>query len=207
MAHGLKGRLRIGLMGGTFNPPHAGHAHVSELARKRLNLDQVWWLVTPGNPLKSHDGLPPLELRIGACRALVASPHTKITGFERQLGTAFTADTLTYLARRLPSVQFVWIMGADNLAGFHRWKQWRRIAATMPLAVVNRPGWHLQALSSPAARTFSRRRLSEHRAVSLPGQRAPAWVLLHGPLSPLSSTGLRNAAQAVSAPVRAGPAG
>jgi nicotinate-nucleotide adenylyltransferase len=180
-------------MGGTFNPPHAGHVQVSEIARKRLGLDQVWWLVTPGNPLKSHNGLPPLEARMAACRAMTVQAHTKISGIEREIGTAFTAGTLAFLARRLPRVQFVWIMGADNLAGLHRWQHWRRIAATMPLAVVNRPGWHLKALASPAARTFARARLIERRAAELPAMRAPAWVMLHGPLSRLSSTGMRNA--------------
>ncbi len=184
--------LRVGLMGGTFNPPHAGHALVSEIARKRLQLDQVWWLVTPGNPLKAHNGLPPLASRMAACRALANAAHTRISGIERDIGTAFTAETLAYLRRRHPAVQFVWIMGADNLASFHRWQQWRRIASTMPIAVVNRPGWHLKALSSPAARTLAGSRVSETRAARLPSSRAPAWVMLHGPLSPLSSTGLRN---------------
>jgi nicotinate-nucleotide adenylyltransferase len=184
--------LRVGLMGGTFNPPHAGHRQVSEIARKRLGLDQVWWLVTPGNPLKANNGLPPLESRMAACRALANPAHTRISGVEREIGTAFTAQTLSYLRRRHPTVQFVWIMGADNLAGFHRWQQWRRIAATMPIAVVNRPGWHLKALASPAARTLARTRVAEARAARLVGARAPAWVMLHGPLSPLSSTGLRN---------------
>jgi nicotinate-nucleotide adenylyltransferase len=184
--------LRIGLMGGTFNPPHAGHVLVSEIARKRLQLDQVWWLVTPGNPLKAHNGLPPLDARIAACRKLAGAARTKVSGVEREIGTTFTAETLSYLRRRHPTTQFVWIMGADNLAGFHRWQQWRRIAATMPIVVVNRPGWHLKALSSPAARTLARQRLPEVRAAAIMARRAPTWAILHGPLSPLSSTGLRN---------------
>jgi nicotinate-nucleotide adenylyltransferase len=184
--------LRVGLMGGSFNPPHAGHVLVSETARKRLKLDQVWWLVTPGNPLKAHNGLPSLEARMAACRQLIDPAHTKISGVEQELGTAFTAETLSYLKRRFPAVQFVWIMGADNLAGFHRWQQWRRIAATMPIAVVNRPGWHLKALASRTARTLARGRVIEDRAARMVGQLAPAWVMLHGPLSSLSSTGLRN---------------
>jgi nicotinate-nucleotide adenylyltransferase len=184
--------LRVGLMGGSFNPPHAGHAQVSEIARKRLGLDQVWWLVTPGNPLKANNGLPSLESRMAACRKLANPAHTRISGVEREIGTAFTAETLSYLRRRYPTVQFVWIMGADNLASFHRWQQWRRIAATMPIAVVNRPGWHLKALSSPAARALANHRVAEARAARVVGSGAPAWALLHGPLSPLSSTGLRN---------------
>jgi nicotinate-nucleotide adenylyltransferase len=184
--------LRVGLMGGTFNPPHAGHALVADIARRRLRLDQVWWLVTPGNPLKANNGLPSLESRMAACRALADPAHTRISGVERDIGTAFTAETLSYLRRRFPAVQFVWIMGADNLAGFHRWQQWRRIAATMPIAVVNRPGWHLKALASPAARTLARSRVAEARAAAIVNGPAAAWVMLHGPLSPLSSTGLRN---------------
>jgi nicotinate-nucleotide adenylyltransferase len=119
--------LRVGLMGGSFNPPHAGHCQVADIARKRLGLDQVWWLVTPGNPLKAHNGLPPLEARMAACARLANPAHTRISGVEREIGTAFTAETLSFLRRRHPNVQFVWIMGADNLAGFHRWQQWRRM--------------------------------------------------------------------------------
>jgi nicotinate-nucleotide adenylyltransferase len=187
--------LRVGLMGGTFNPPHAGHVLVAEIARKRLGLDQVWWLVTPGNPLKANNGLPSLEARMAACARLAHRAHTRISGVEREIGTAFTAETLSYLRRRHPAVQFVWIMGADNLAGFHRWQQWRRIAETTPIAVVNRPGWHLKALASPAARTLARARVPEARAAGIVGRAAPGWVMLHGPLSPLSSTGLRNGQQ------------
>jgi nicotinate-nucleotide adenylyltransferase len=186
--------LRIGLMGGTFNPPHAGHVQVSEIARKRLGLDQVWWLVTPGNPLKANGSLPALEARMAACRALADPSHTRISGIEREIGTAFTAETLRFLKRRHPAARFVWIMGADNLAGFHRWQQWRLIARTMPMAVVNRPGWHLKALASPAARTLAQARVAERRASLLCRWDAPAWVMLHGPLSPLSSTDLRNGA-------------
>jgi nicotinate-nucleotide adenylyltransferase len=184
--------LRVGLMGGTFNPPHAGHVLISEIVRKRLRLDQVWWLVTPGNPLKANNGLPSLEARIAMCRAMTSAAHTKISGLEREIGTAFTAETLGFLRRRHPHTQFVWIMGADNLAGFHRWQQWRRIAATMPMAVVNRPGWNLKALRSPAARTLARHRMPESMAAAIIGLRTPGWTMLHGPLSPLSSTGLRN---------------
>jgi nicotinate-nucleotide adenylyltransferase len=184
--------LRVGLMGGSFNPPHDGHRLISETARNRLGLDQVWWLATPGNPLKSNGGLPPLDQRMDACRRLTGDRrHTRITGFERELGTAFTAQTLGFLRRRHPHVRFVWIMGADNLAGFHRWQAWRRIAALMPIAVVNRPGWHLKALSSPAARMLAAARVPEAAAMGLPGMPPPAWTILHGPLSPMSSTEIR----------------
>ena len=132
---------RIGVMGGTFNPPHDGHRVAAEAAMKRLGLDQLWWLITPGNPLKSQNGLSSHSGRMGLVRPFVRGPKMKITGFERELGTRYTAATLAFLKRRHPGVRFVWIMGADNLASFDRWQHWRRIAEIMPIAVVDRPGW------------------------------------------------------------------
>lgn len=181
-------------MGGTFNPPHDGHRIAAEAAMKRLKLDQVWWLITPGNPLKSQDGLASLEGRLGLVRRFARGPKMKITSFERELGTRYTAGTLSFLKRRFPAVRFVWIMGADNLASFHRWQHWRDIAATMPIAVVDRPGWRHAALSSPAAQALKRYRLSESEAPTLAGRHPPAWMLLTIRLSGLSSTLLRNAA-------------
>jgi len=139
-------RRRVGIMGGTFNPPHAGHQLVSSTTLKRLQLDQLWWVVTPGNPLKSNGGLPSLESRMEACRALVSDPRMTVTGFEAELQTPYTAATLAFLRKRYPAVHFVWVMGADNLAGFHRWQHWRDIMETMPIAVVDRPGWRLRSL-------------------------------------------------------------
>ena len=143
---------RVGLMGGTFNPPHEGHALCATTALRRLELDQLWWMVTPGNPLKSGAGLAPLEKRIAASRALIHDPAIKVTGFEAALDSPYTYATVRYLTQHMPRVRFVWVMGADNLASFHRWAHWREIARLVPIAVVDRPGWHLPALSSPAAR-------------------------------------------------------
>lgn len=182
---------RVGLLGGSFNPPHAAHRLITGIARRRLALDAVWWVVTPGNPLKSHDELLPLDDRLALSRALVANPRVKMTDFEKDLSSAYTAATIAYLLKRLPGVRFVWLMGADNLAGFHRWQDWRGIAASMPIAVVDRPGWRLKALASPAASALSRHYVPEQRARLLPDMRPPAWTFLTGPLSPLSSTELR----------------
>ncbi len=183
---------RIGVMGGSFNPPHDGHAIVAQTALKRLKLDQLWWLVTPGNPLKSHNGLAPLAQRMAACRVLATHPRMHVTAFEAQLETPYTAATLGFLGARYPGATFIWVMGADNLAGFHRWQHWRSIAASMPIAVVDRPGWRLQALASPAARALSHNRIPEGAAAILGTQARPRWTLLSTRLSHASSTKLRN---------------
>lgn len=183
--------LRIGLLGGSFNPPHAAHALISEITLKRLQLDRLWWLVTPGNPLKSGAELMPLEQRIADCQALVRDPRIVVTAFEKDLPTAYTAATLDFLTQRLPDTHFVWIMGADCLVHFHRWQQWQHIFEKIPIAVVDRPGCRLPALASPAARRYGTSRIPESRAASLATMRAPAWTFLGGPLSPLSSTMLR----------------
>ena len=182
---------RIGLFGGTFDPPHEAHLGACLLAMKRLALDEVWWLVTPGNPLKDTRGLAPLDDRIAAARALARHPRIVVTGLEAGIGVRFTYDTIRHLVMRCPGVHFVWIMGADNLRTFHRWQNWRRIAALVPIAVVDRLGPSLYALGSVAAQALGRFRLPERDAALLPGRRAPAWVFLHGLKSPLSSTALR----------------
>jgi nicotinate-nucleotide adenylyltransferase len=187
---------RIGVMGGTFNPPHAGHLLISRTALRRLKLDQLWWVATPGNPLKSHDELPELAGRMEHCRRLAADRRIRITGFEQDLCTPYTAVTLAFLTRRFANVRFVWIMGADNLAGFHRWQHWRDIAASMPMAVVDRPGWRLKALASVAAHALRDAYVPEHQAAMLAMREPPAWTLLTGPLSRLSSTELRAAGAA-----------
>jgi nicotinate-nucleotide adenylyltransferase len=184
----------IGIMGGSFNPPHEGHLLVAATALRRLRLDRLWWLVSPGNPLKEHAGLAPLAERIEACRRLTRDPRIEVSGFEMELGWAYTVDTLAFLHARFPATRFIWVMGADNLAQIHRWKDWRRIAATTPLAVVDRPGWRLKAFASPAAHTLASRRLSEERAAGLAVADPPAWVFLTSRLSKLSSTRLRGGA-------------
>ena len=186
---------RIGIMGGSFNPPHTGHVRVAETALRRLGLAQVWWVVTPGNPLKSRGALKPLATRMLACRQMARPPHMVVTDFEDALGTPFTAATLGFLMRRHRAVRFVWVMGADNLATFHRWQSWRAIAASIPIVVVDRPGWRLAALASPAARALAQSRLPETRALKLANRQAPAWTFLSTRLSDLSSTVLRNQAQ------------
>ncbi len=186
---------RIGIMGGTFNPPHDGHALISRTALRRLKLDQLWWVVTPGNPLKKNNGLPPSSERMALCRRLAADNRMRITAFEEDLRTPFTAATLAFLTRRYPGVEFFWIMGADNLASFHRWQQWRDIAASVPIAVVDRPGWHLKALASPAAHWLRRSFVPESRAATLSSKRLPSWTFLTGPLSQSSSTEIRKSRQ------------
>jgi nicotinate-nucleotide adenylyltransferase len=184
---------RIGLFGGTFNPPHEGHLIISLYALKRLRLDSVWWLVTPGNPLKQNDGLPGLAERMAAARALARHPRLVVTGFEAEIGSRYTADTIAYLRQRAPGVRFVWIMGADNLRQFHRWKHWRETADEVPIAVVGRPGSTLRALNSPAGGFLNKHRVAETRAATFANYFPPAFIFLHGPQSNLSSSAIRSA--------------
>lgn len=184
----------VGLFGGSFNPPHQGHLLVAEIALRRLGLDQLWWMVTPGNPLKSRTELTPLAERLEACEQLATDPRIKVTAFEKTLGTSYTARTLEYIRSRNPAVHFVWIMGADNLAGFHHWQRWQKIATTFPIAVIDRPGSTLAYLSSKMARTFDYARVDEDDAGVLWQKRAPAWTFIHGPRSTLSSSAIRAAA-------------
>jgi nicotinate-nucleotide adenylyltransferase len=183
--------LRIGLFGGSFNPPHAGHRQASLVALRRLGLDAVWWIVTPGNPLKDNRALPPMEARIAEARRIADHPRIHVTGLEAWAGGRYTVDLLRNLVRLAPEARLVWIMGSDNLLQFHRWRGWRRIAATLPIAVIDRPGSTHRAVRAPAAAALGRWRLDESDARLLPTQPAPAWVFLHGPRSHLSSTALR----------------
>ena len=183
--------MRIGLFGGTFDPPHMAHLGASLLAMKRLKLDRVWWLVTPGNPLKNTRGLAPLEKRIAAAKALTHHPHIDVTGLEAIINTRYTYDTILWLKARCPRVRFVWIMGADNLRSFHRWQNWRGIAKLVPIVVIDRLGPSLYAAASAAGQALSRARIPEYDAVTLPDRKAPAWAFLHGLKSALSSTALR----------------
>jgi len=185
--------MRIGLFGGSFDPPHEGHVLVSRMALTRLRLDRVWWLVTPGNPLKDARELPSLAARMAACRKLAAHPRIVVSGVEAQIRTRFTYDTLRYLRLRCPGVRFVWIMGADNLLHFHRWRHWREIARLAPIAVIDRPGASLRAASAKAAQVLGLARLREQDSVSLACKRPPAFVYLHGKRAAQSSTALRAA--------------
>jgi nicotinate-nucleotide adenylyltransferase len=184
--------MRIGLLGGSFNPPHAAHRAISQFAIKRLKLDRVWWLVTPGNPLKDAGALHDLDARAAAARKMADDPRIDVSCLESVIGTRYTEDTITYLRHRCAGLRFVWIMGADNLAQFHRWQNWRRIASQVPIAVIDRPPQSFRALAAPAAQALARYRIPEKDAGLLADCRAPAWVFLTGMKSSLSSTGLRN---------------
>jgi len=182
---------RVGLLGGSFNPAHDGHVRISAIARARLGLDRVWWLVSPQNPLKSGGDLADLARRAAAARALARPGYIEVTTLEAAIGARYTIETVTFLRRRYPDVRFVWLMGADNLAIFHRWRAWRAIARTMPIAVIDRPGTGFPAAASRVARLLARRRLDEADAPALATASPPAWLIIHGPLSPQSSTAIR----------------
>lgn len=182
---------RIGIFGGSFNPPHSGHRLVAETALKRLRLDQIWWVVTPGNPLKDHGNLAPLTERLHMTNALADHPKMKVTAYEQVLGSPYTARTIEMLRKLRPSLRFVWVMGADNLASFHRWQNWRSIVELVPIAVVDRPNSSLAALSAPMAKAYEKHRVDESDAGILADLEPPAWTFLHAPLDATSSTVLR----------------
>ena len=182
----------IGLLGGSFNPAHEAHRLISETARKRLGLDKVWWIVSPGNPLKKKSDLAPMSERMAHAREVAMGRHIVVTDFEADLPSPYTASTLAYLKASKPLVRFVWIMGADNLASFDRWQRWREIFTMVPIVVVDRPGWRLKALASKAARAFAASRVPEADARVLTQGPPPAWTYLTARLSILSSTSLRN---------------
>jgi len=183
---------KVALFGGSFNPPHSGHVHVSETALVRGQLDQVWWLVTPGNPLKDHSELAALDERVHLCREITRHPRIKVTAFEARYNLNYTEQTLKLLKRLRPNINFVWLMGADNLAGFHKWQNWRSIARLMPIMVIDRPGSTLSYRSARAAIALARYRIDESDAELLAGMKPPAWTFIHGPRSSLSSTAIRN---------------
>jgi nicotinate-nucleotide adenylyltransferase len=183
----------IGLLGGSFNPAHEAHRLISRIAYERLGLDRVWWIVSPGNPLKDKSQLASLDERIGSARLVAPDAFIEITSFESALPTTFTAATVSFLLARYPGVRFVWLMGADNLAQVHRWQQWQSIFERVPVAVIDRPGWHLKSLASRGARTFADRRVPEIRCRAILTNPLPAWTFLTGPLSIKSSSAIRAA--------------
>ena len=187
----LQPGMRVGLYGGSFNPAHEGHAHVAETARRRLGLDRVIWLVSPQNPLKSSHETASLAERMEGVRRVVSGRSMIVSDAETRFGSQYTIDTLRALKARFPGVHFVWIMGADSLATFHRWRGWTQIMAQVPVAVVSRPWISLKSRSSPAARRFAGARVSLLEAKLLPGAKPPRWVFLTGPLNFQSSTALR----------------
>lgn len=180
----------IGLLGGSFDPPHEGHAHITREALKRFRLDRVWWLVSPGNPLKTR-GPAPLARRVATARTLMRHPRVEITDIEARIGTRYTAQTLARLAGLYPGVRFVWLMGADNLAGFHRWDHWHDIMGAVPIGVLARPEQRLRARTSKAAARFAANRLGAAQAPLLGRMAAPAWCFVNIPMSSASSTAIR----------------
>ncbi|MEM7526181.1 MAG: nicotinate-nucleotide adenylyltransferase [Pseudomonadota bacterium] len=181
---------RIGLLGGSFDPPHQGHVHITRWALRTFKLDQVWWIVSPGNPLKAH-GPAEMSRRLAACRQVMRHPRVKITDLEARLGCQYTADTLERIATRYPGTRFAWLMGADNLAGFHRWERWDWIMAHFPVGVLARPGEQLHAGLAPVTRRFGRWRLPQHAAACLTDGPTPRWALMTGAMSTSSSTAIR----------------
>ncbi len=182
--------MTVGLFGGTFDPPHQGHLHVAEAAKRRLGLDRVWWLVSPQNPLKPRRA-GELDSRMAAVAALADRPGMVVSDIEARLGSNRTIDLVRALQRRYPGVRFVWLMGADNLKSFHRWGQWREIFTSIPIAVISRPHDAVRARLAPAVRLHANSRVREQGLAALPLIRAPAWTYLIEPLNWHSSTALR----------------
>ena len=182
--------MTVGLLGGSFDPAHDGHVHITEMALRRFGLDRVWWLVTPGNPLKAH-GPAPLSERIAQARTIMRDPRVTITDIEARLGTRMTSDTIAALQRLYPRVRFVWLMGADNMVQFDRWDSWHEIAARVPIGIIARPGWRMPARFSRAARILWRARQPEAQARQLADMKPPAWVMINVPLNKQSSSAIR----------------
>ncbi|HEU0043898.1 nicotinate-nucleotide adenylyltransferase [Sphingomonas sp.] len=184
---------RIGLLGGSFNPAHRGHRRITLAAIRKLGLDEVWWLVSPGNPLKPEAGMAPLAVRLASARHMARRAPIRATAIEAQLGTRYTVDTLRALRRRYPAKHFVWLMGADNLAQFHRWRGWRRIARIVPIAVIARPPYNGDALAGPAMGWLRRYQRRPDQATRWTMWSLPALVLLRFRPDPTSATALRAA--------------
>lgn len=186
---------RIGLLGGSFNPAHDGHRHISLWALRVLDLDEVWWLVSPQNPLKPRAGMAGLVRRVALARAVARDRRSRVGALEAELGTLYTVDTLAALRRRLPRIRFVWLMGADNLAQIHRWQGWSRIFRAVPIAVLDRPTYSLGAATGHAARRFAGHRRGPRAVRRLALAKPPAWVLLRGRRHPASASAIRAAAR------------
>jgi nicotinate-nucleotide adenylyltransferase len=184
-------KRRIGLLGGSFNPAHEGHRHISLMALHRLDLDEVWWLVSPQNPLKSSNGMAPLEARLDSARSAARHPRIKVGALESRLGTRYTADTLAALHKRFPCCRFVWLMGADNLAQIRHWEHWNSIFETTAIAVFARPAYDLRALGSLAAHRYAKFRRAPHQARDLALAKTPAWAFFPTRLNPQSATAIR----------------
>ena len=183
---------RVGLLGGSFNPAHSGHLLISQLALEILALDQVWWLVSPQNPMKLAHDMAPFSVRIAHATDFAASePRILVSDMELHLGTQYTADSLPKIQARFGGIRFVWIMGADNLVQIHRWRQWTRIFKSMPVAVFDRPTYSFRAKSGIAARRFAANRVSQTRAAGLADQPAPAWAFLSAATDTKSATAIR----------------
>ena len=198
---------RIGLLGGSFNPAHEGHREISLQALARLGLDEVWWLVSPQNPLKPVAGMAPFADRMAGARAVARHPRIRVSDIEARLGTRHTAETLRRLTRRFPGHRFVWLMGADNLAQIDRWRSWQQIFHLVPVAVWARPTYCFRALAAKAARRFAGARRKENAGRLLPAIHPPAWVFVHGRLNPLSATAIRTTPEAGRGGKRTKPAG
>jgi nicotinate-nucleotide adenylyltransferase len=185
--------MRVGLLGGSFNPAHQGHRHVAELALRRLRLDQVWLMVSPGNPLKPVRGMAPFADRLASARGVADGRRLVATGIEAALATRFTVDTLRELRRRFPRARFVWLMGADNLHQLPRWRGWITIVHTMPFAVLPRPGYNHRALAGQAAKRLGSARLAARRSGLLADRAPPAWIFLPVPQHAASASAIRAA--------------
>lgn len=182
------------MLGGSFNPAHVGHRHIADQMLKRLALDQVWLMVSPGNPLKPAIGMGAPKQRLASACAIADGRRIVATDIESRLGTRYTVDTLRQLRRRFPRAGFIWLMGADNLSDLPRWRGWLRIARAMPMAVHPRPGYNFRALAGAAAARLRRYRHPARAASALAPQRPPAWILLEAAQHPASATALRSAA-------------
>jgi len=196
LAAALSGRLpaagsRIGLLGGSFNPPHRAHREISLQALSYLALDEVWWLVSPQNPLKSTEGMAPLPQRLEAAQAMVGHPKLRAAALESALGTRRTIDSLGALQNRFPRVKFVWLMGADNLIQIERWHAWQQIFHRVPVAIFDRPSYSLKAMAAKPAKHFHKNRLKEAYSRCLADRQPPVWVFVHGHRNPLSASSIR----------------
>lgn len=187
----LRPGSKIGLLGGSFNPAHEGHRHISLMCLEALGLDCVWWMVSPGNPLKPQEGMTPFDERLNSAREMARDTRIVVSDIEARLGTRYTADTLAALTKRHPEVHFIWLMGADNMLQLPQWRNWRAIAEMVPIAVYPRPGYTEEALNSPAATELAQAILNPDEAKRLPLAAPPALIFLSGPENPLSATEIR----------------